>query len=130
MMIYNDAVGANSLYAGFGKGQLVLVSHTHGDHFNATTINFVRATNGVIIAPQAVFNQLSAAARAATIVLTNGAATNVFGVHVEALPAYNGNHARGTGNGYVVTIGGKRFYMAGDTGAQSPPHHPSQKYPQ
>ena len=34
----------------------------------------------------------------------------------EAVPAYNQNHPIGAGNGYVVTIGGKRFYMAGDTG--------------
>jgi L-ascorbate metabolism protein UlaG (beta-lactamase superfamily) len=51
-----------------------------------------------------------------TIVLTNGASTNVLGIHIEAVPAYNANHALGSGNGYVLTIGGKRLYMAGDTG--------------
>ena len=116
MMIYNDVVGANSLYSSFPKADLMLVSHTHGDHFSASTLAFVRGTNGVIIAPQAVFNQLSTALRAATTVLANGESTNVNGVLVEAVPAYNGNHPRGQGNGYVVTIGGKRFYMAGDTG--------------
>jgi L-ascorbate metabolism protein UlaG (beta-lactamase superfamily) len=115
-MIYNDPVGANSLYSAFAKADLILVSHTHSDHFSPSTLAFVRGTNGVIIAPQAVYNGLSATLRAATIVLTNGASTNVNGIHIEAVPAYNGNHARGTGNGYVVTIGGKRFYMAGDTG--------------
>jgi L-ascorbate metabolism protein UlaG (beta-lactamase superfamily) len=116
MMIYNDPVGAASRYSTFPKADLILVSHTHGDHFEATTISSVRATNGVIIAPMAVYTVLSATLRAATIVLTNGASTNINGVQVEAVPAYNGNHSRGTGNGYVVTIGGKRFYMAGDTG--------------
>ena len=120
MMIYNDPVTANAqvgtVYSSLPKADLILVSHTHSDHFSAATIGAVRATNGVIIAPQAVFNALSAALRSSTIVLTNGAATNVNGVRVEAVPAYNGNHARGSGNGYVVTIGGKRFYMAGDTG--------------
>jgi L-ascorbate metabolism protein UlaG (beta-lactamase superfamily) len=116
-MIYNDPVGANSLYSSFPKADLVLVSHSHSDHFNASSLSFVRATNGVIIAPQAVFSQLSTTLRAATIVLTNGAATNVNGVQIEAVPAYNGNHPRGTGNGYVLTLGGKRFFMSGDTGA-------------
>jgi L-ascorbate metabolism protein UlaG (beta-lactamase superfamily) len=116
-MIYNDPVGANSLYSSFSKADLILVSHAHSDHFNAATLSFVRSTNGgVIIAPQAVFSQLSATLRAATIVLTNGASTNVHGIDIEAVPAYNGNHPRGTGNGYVVTIGGKRFFMSGDTG--------------
>jgi L-ascorbate metabolism protein UlaG (beta-lactamase superfamily) len=92
------------------------VSHTHGDHFNASTIGFVRANDGVIIAPQAVYNQMSATLRAATIVLPNNRSTNVLGMTIEAVPAYNQNHPVGSGNGYVVTIGGKRFYMAGDTG--------------
>ena len=117
MMIYNDPVGGSGTYAAFPRANLILVSHTHGDHFHAGTIGAVRATNGVIIAPQAVFNQLSGASRSAAIVLTNGASTNINGVLVEAVPAYNNNHPRGAGNGYVLTIGGKRFYMAGDTGA-------------
>jgi len=34
------------------------------------------------------------------------------------VPAYNANHALGTGNGYILTLGGKRLYMSGDTGNQ------------
>ena len=116
VMIYNDPVGANTLYAGFPKANLILVSHTHGDHFNASTLSFVRASDGVIVAPQAVYNQMSTTLRAATIVLPNDRSTNVLGIGVEAVPAYNQNHPLGSGNGYVVAIGGKRFYMAGDTG--------------
>jgi L-ascorbate metabolism protein UlaG (beta-lactamase superfamily) len=37
---------------------------------------------------------------------------------VQAVPAYNANHPLGQGNGYVVTIDGKRIYIAGDTGNQ------------
>ena len=69
-----------------------------------------------VIAPQAVFNSLSASFRARTSVLTNGGVTEVLGVRVEAVPAYNANHPRGTGNGYVVTLGERRFYFSGDTG--------------
>lgn len=116
MMIYNDPVGGGARYSTFPKADLILVSHTHSDHFEAATLSAVRATNGVIIVPQAVFNSLSTTLRATAMVLLNGASTNLNGVQIEAVPAYNGNHARGTGNGYVVTIGGKRFYMAGDTG--------------
>ncbi len=35
---------------------------------------------------------------------------------VEAVPAYNANHPEGVGNGYVLTIGGRRIYFSGDTG--------------
>jgi L-ascorbate metabolism protein UlaG (beta-lactamase superfamily) len=51
-------------------------------------------------------------------VLTNGAAAELLGLKVEAVPAYNRTstfHPKGVGNGYVVTIGGKRLYVSGDT---------------
>lgn len=115
-MIYNDPVGGSAPYAGLPRADLILVSHTHGDHYDNNTLNAVRGTNTVIIAPQAVFNSMTTTLRGFTTVLTNGAKTSVVGVTVEAVPAYNANHPRGQGNGYVVTIGGKRFYMSGDTG--------------
>ena len=115
-MIYNDPVGAATLYAGLPKADLILVSHSHSDHFSGATLNAVTNANTVIIAPQAVFNSLSAAQKVITIVLTNGASTNVMGLNIEAIPAYNSNHPLGTGNGYVLNVGGKRIYMSGDTG--------------
>lgn len=115
-MIYNDPVGGTSPYAGIPRADLILVSHSHGDHYDNNTLNAVRGTNVVIIAPQNVFNSMTAALRGVTTVLTNGARANVLGLTVEAVPAYNANHPRGQGNGYVLTIGGKRFYMSGDTG--------------
>lgn len=115
-MIYNDPVGAATLYAGLPKADLILVSHSHGDHFSSATLNAVTNANAVIIAPQAVFNSLSTAQRAITLVLTNRTSANVMGLNIEAIPAYNANHPVGTGNGYVLTIGGKRIYMSGDTG--------------
>jgi L-ascorbate metabolism protein UlaG (beta-lactamase superfamily) len=57
-------------------------------------------------------------------VLRNGDARTVEGVTIQAVPAYNivnmrspGNpfHPKGSGNGYVLTIGGLRIYIAGDT---------------
>jgi L-ascorbate metabolism protein UlaG (beta-lactamase superfamily) len=118
-VIYNDPDDDSaflSRYQGLPKGDLILVSHSHGDHFSSAQIQAVRATNGVIIAPQLVYNSLTTAQKAMAIVLRNGESTNIMGLTVEAVPAYNGNHPRGDGNGYVVTIGGKRLYMAGDTG--------------
>lgn len=115
-LIYNDPDGGAALYQAFPKADLILVSHSHGDHFDAPTLDGVRQAGTLIIAPAAVYSSLSSALRALTIPLANGASTNVLGLTVEAIPAYNANHPKGAGNGYVVTIGGKRFYMAGDTG--------------
>jgi L-ascorbate metabolism protein UlaG (beta-lactamase superfamily) len=115
--LYNDPVGGAAPYQGLPRADLVLVSHIHSDHYLASTLAAVRGTNGVIIAPLAVYNDAGMAAlRGSTVVLTNNTSTNLAGIGIEAVPAYNSNHPRGTGNGYVLTIGRRQIYMSGDTG--------------
>lgn len=114
--IYNDPVGGATPYAGLPRADLILVSHSHGDHYHSATLDAVRGSGCVILAPQAVYTSLSTTLRGITTVLTNGSSTNLLGLTVDAIPAYNGNHSPGAGNGYVVTMGGKRVYFAGDTG--------------
>lgn len=114
--IYNDPVGGLTPYQSFPRADLILISHGHGDHFDAATLNAVKQAGTLIVAPAAVYGSLSATLKAQAIPLANGAVTNVLGLTVEAVPAYNANHPKGAGNGYVVTLGGRRFYFAGDTG--------------
>lgn len=118
LMIYNDPA-PSATYVGLPKADLILVSHTHGDHFNTAHIDAVRGANCIIIVSQAVFNGLTAAQKTNAIILANGASTNILGLTVSAVPAYNGNHPLGAGNGYVLNIGGKRIYASGDTGDQT-----------
>jgi L-ascorbate metabolism protein UlaG (beta-lactamase superfamily) len=116
--IYNDAVNGATPYAGMPRADLVLVSHSHTDHFSSSTIDAIRGANAVIIAPPAISNSLTLAQRAITIFLTNGASATAHGMTIDAVPAYNlttSNHPKGVGNGYVVTIGGRRVYFSGDT---------------
>ena len=56
--------------------------------------------------------------------MMNGDVKTVEGLKIEAVPAYNLVHKRdtgqpfhpkGTGNGYIITFGDKRVYVAGDT---------------
>ena len=56
--------------------------------------------------------------------MKNGDVQEVFGIKVEAVPAYNivarrpdgaPFHPKGEGNGYVLTFGTTRVYVAGDT---------------
>ncbi|NIM97003.1 MAG: MBL fold metallo-hydrolase, partial [candidate division Zixibacteria bacterium] len=58
------------------------------------------------------------------IVMNNGDVKTLQGLKIEAVPAYNIVHMRsegtpfhpkGNGNGYVITFGDKRVYVAGDT---------------
>ncbi len=118
--IYNDPDDDSaylSRYQGLPKADLILVSHRHGDHFSTNRLDVLRGTNTVIVAPPDVYNQSSMIPfRGITISLANGATTNVMGMAIEAIPAYNSNHAIGAGSGYVLTLGGKRIYMSGDTG--------------
>jgi L-ascorbate metabolism protein UlaG (beta-lactamase superfamily) len=117
-MIYNDPVGAATMYQGIPRADLILISHDHSDHFLVSTLNAVTNANAVIVAPRAVYTNMSTALKSLTLVMTNGATTNVMGVGIAAVPAYNltsNYHPKGVGNGYVLTIGGKRIYLSGDT---------------
>jgi len=121
-VIYCDPVGGGALYRNLPKPTLVLVTDVHGDHMDSVTLNAIgAATNAVIVAPLAVFQQLSSGLRAVTRVLTNAAVAEIQGIRIEAVPMYNltpsrlSYHSKGRGNGYVLTIGGKRLYVSGDT---------------
>jgi L-ascorbate metabolism protein UlaG (beta-lactamase superfamily) len=114
--IYNDPVGGATLYSAYPRADLILLSHIHSDHYDATTLTAVLATNGVIVAPQAVYSSMSAALQSNTRVLAYNATTNLIGIDILAVPAYNGNHPFGMNNSYVFTIGGKRIFTSGDCG--------------
>jgi len=58
------------------------------------------------------------------VVMNNGDVKESLGIKIEAVPAYNivnvrgpglPFHPKGDGNGYVLTFGDKRVYVAGDT---------------
>ncbi len=112
----DDDAAYEPTYLGLPKADLILVTHTHGDHFSSGKIETLRRTNALILVPQAVYTGLTAAQKTNAIILTNSMATNVLGLRVEAVPAYNSNHPLGSGNGYVITMGGRRLYFSGDTG--------------
>jgi L-ascorbate metabolism protein UlaG (beta-lactamase superfamily) len=115
--IYCDAVGAASRYAGLPLADLMLVTHGHGDHYEPATLTSQKKAAGtVIIAPAAVYSGMNATLKPLTTSLANGASTSAIGITIDAVPAYNSNHPQGTGNGYILTIGGKRIYFSGDTG--------------
>lgn len=119
-IIYNDPDDDSAYlatYQGLPKADLILISHSHGDHYSSSQIAAVRGSNVVIIVPQDVYNQSSFAPfRTNAIVLSYGASTNILDLTVQAVPGYNGNHPIPINNAYVVTLGGKRILTSGDTG--------------
>jgi L-ascorbate metabolism protein UlaG (beta-lactamase superfamily) len=79
----------------------------------------VRKEGTQILAPAAVAKTVTEA-----IVINNGETKTLGAFKFEAIPMYNEKrgpepgkfyHDKGRGNGYVVTYGGTRIYIAGDT---------------
>ena len=102
---------------------LILVTDIHGDHMDAKAINELRKPGGQVVVPAAVQAALGANVSNLTV-LANGQIRTDYGIIIEAVPMYNRQrgpaagqffHDKGRGNGYVVTLGGKRLYIAGDT---------------
>ena len=115
--IYNDPVCAATLYSGFPKADLILLSHHHSDHFSTTTLPSVTNATTRIIATQTTYNQTTFPPyRGITTVLGYGASTTVAGILVQAVRATNSQHMEGINNAYVTTIGGKRILTTGDCG--------------
>ena len=117
-MIYNDPVGDPAAFQGIPRADLILISHAHGDHFSNSTLGMVTNSGSVILSPLVVYNGMPAALKILTRVMTNGAITQVMGLTIEAVPAYNltsSYHPKGVGNGYVLTLGGRRVYLSGDS---------------
>jgi L-ascorbate metabolism protein UlaG (beta-lactamase superfamily) len=112
-VVQADPVSMYADYATLPKADLILVTHEHGDHLDMKAIQAASAANTTVIVNPSSSKTLSNA-----VVLKNGEERTVSGIKVEAVPAYNLEkpfHPKGNGNGYVLTFGDKRVYIAGDT---------------
>jgi L-ascorbate metabolism protein UlaG (beta-lactamase superfamily) len=105
-------------------GDIVLVTDIHGDHLNPDLIAKVRKPGAPVVMPAAVQQEVGTKVPGPVEVLANGQTRTVAGVSIEAVPMYNLQrgpsagqlfHTKGRGDGYIVTLGGKRLYFAGDT---------------
>ncbi len=106
-------------YAQMPKADVILITHEHGDHLDEGTIKILRKEQTEVILAKACEGRVPGG-----IVMQNGDVKIVSGLKIEAVPAYNIVHERssgspyhpkGQGNGYVITFGDKRVYVAGDT---------------
>lgn len=119
--IYMDPYDGAERFKDYPAPDLVLITDIHPDHLDPSTLNGLPLEKARIVAPPAVKELLPEALRTDCVAMPNGHVLDVRGVHIEAIPMYNlppspdAMHPAGRGNGYVITLGGKRVYISGDT---------------
>jgi L-ascorbate metabolism protein UlaG (beta-lactamase superfamily) len=110
---------SNGNYEGLPLADLILITDIHGDHMDPAQIAKVKKPETAILAPAAVAQKVTTAT-----VIHNGESKTIGKWKIEAVPMYNLKrgpsagqlyHSKGRGNGYVLTFGGKRFYISGDS---------------
>ncbi|HLJ16902.1 MAG TPA: MBL fold metallo-hydrolase [Bryobacteraceae bacterium] len=115
--IYVDPAQGN--FDGLPQADLILITDIHGDHLAPNVIAKLKKSDTTIIAPAAVAKTVTEAKA-----IGNGETTTWENWKIEAIPMYNLKrgpepgqlyHDKGRGNGYVLTYGGKHFYISGDT---------------
>jgi L-ascorbate metabolism protein UlaG (beta-lactamase superfamily) len=118
-IIHVDPYGRLADYSTLPKADIILITHEHGDHFDLKVIEMLRTEKTSLVLTKNCTKDILR-----SIVLKNGDIQTVQGLKIEAVPAYNIVHKRdngepfhpqGVGNGYIITFGDKRVYVAGDT---------------
>ena len=114
--IYVDPVGEAADFSGFPVPDLILITHIHKDHLAPDLVAAIKQGKTKVMAPPSVVEQLGYG-----IAISNGDATEMLGIGIEAIPAYNTTaerlkfHPKGRDNGYVLSKKGVRLYISGDT---------------
>lgn len=120
MTIYADPNGADN-FKGLTPPNIILITDIHGDHFDIKTIEAIKTSTTILIVPPVVADKLPNADKDHLVILKNGETSMQSGMSIDAIPMYNlpesptAMHTKGRGNGYVLSIGGKRIYISGDT---------------
>ncbi len=122
-VIYVDPVGEASEYEGLPAPDLILITHEHGDHYNAETLSAVKPADKpvAIYTNPAVFDMLNEDIKPSAEAMANGDSKTFGELTIDAIPAHNVTedrmnfHPEGRDNGYVLTMGDFRIYVSGDT---------------
>ncbi len=119
-VFYVDPVGEAAQYGGLPEPDLILITHRHGDHYNADLL--AALPQAPILTNADVVGMMPAALQARSDTIASGQTVDKMGVGIEAIPSYNISedrlnfHPIDRGDiGFVLTIDGTRVYISGDT---------------
>jgi L-ascorbate metabolism protein UlaG (beta-lactamase superfamily) len=118
-VIHVDPWSKMADYTKLPKADIILLTHHHRDHLDVKALDILRTEKTTVVLTETCAGKVKGGA-----VMNNGDVKTLQGLKIEAVPAYNIVHMRskgtpfhpkGNGNGYVITFGDKRVYVAGDT---------------
>ncbi len=118
-IIHVDPYSKLADYGKLPKADIILLTHHHRDHLDPAALEQLRTDKTAV-----VLTAICAQTVGGGIIMKNGDVQVIAGITVTAVPAYNlvhkrdtGEvfHPRGEGNGYIMTFGATRLYIAGDT---------------
>lgn len=122
LVVYNDPVGGAAKYDGLPRPGLILVTHEHSDHFDVPTLQALAGADVPLLTSASVHAKLPPDLQARATAIAPGEETTAGGIPIAAIPAYNTSpdrqqyHPRARGdNGYLLTFGDLRVYIAGDS---------------
>lgn len=121
-VIHIDPWSRVANYDTLPDADLILLTHQHRDHLDTIALNAITKSETYMIMAPVCLEHFKPATPFELI--SNNQKTRWHDIEIESVAAYNIVHMRpngqpyhpkGEGNGYVINIGGKRIYVAGDT---------------
>ena len=86
--LYVDPVGEPASYANSPAPDLILITHEHGDHYNADTLAAIAGDTAPLITNPAVHAMLPADLQARATQMANGESASTIEITIDAIPAY------------------------------------------
>lgn len=116
LSIYVDPYSQAYTFSDMTKADIILITHEHDDHYDSSAIGQLKKDSTLMIYTTTceglgIYTGLDT-------IMSNGDSIYIDDIGLKAVPAYNivkSRHVKGVGNGYILTFGNKRVYVAGDT---------------
>jgi L-ascorbate metabolism protein UlaG (beta-lactamase superfamily) len=111
-LIYADPVVVQDT----SKSDIILVTHSHLDHFSKKTISRLSGVSTLVVGPKTITKKLK---KRNTQTAQIGEIIKHGDIQIEVVESYNlqsSMHKKGSNFlGYVISVGEERIYIAGDT---------------